>query len=60
MPVGLYQEMMRLIEEGEQWPKPPRQSFIIEAVKEKIERWRAEHPTGPAPSELSVQLTKKR
>ena len=54
MPVGAYREMMGVIETDRKWPKPTRQNFILEAIKEKIDRWRAEGHTvvaGPLPGD---------
>ncbi len=42
IPAGLYREMMEIIEQRQLWADPPRQNFIMEAIKEKIERARQE------------------
>lgn len=47
LPDGVYEEMIRIIEGARQWPAPARQNFILEAVKEKLDRWKREHPLGP-------------
>jgi len=46
VPKAVYDEMMRLIESEGRWPYPARQNFILEAVREKLERY---VPVGPSP-----------
>lgn len=54
IPLGLYREMMAIVDSANLWSDPPRQNFILEAIKEKIERWSSEHSFGaPAARELS-------
>lgn len=48
VPVGLHQEMVAVIHSANQWKD--RQAFILEAVKEKIERWRKENPMWSPPA----------
>jgi hypothetical protein len=50
VPLGLYREMMAVIEAAKMWPDPPRQNFILEAIKEKTERWRKDHPMWTPPA----------
>lgn len=45
LPKGLHDEMVRVIESAREWKD--RQHFIAEAIREKIERWKREHPLGP-------------
>lgn len=53
IPLGLYREMMAIVDSANLWSDPPRQNFILEAIKEKIERWSSEHSFGaPAAREL--------
>ena len=57
IPLGLYREMMSIVEAANRWPDPPRQNFILEAIKEKIERWGSEHSFGtPASRETPGTL----
>ena len=44
MPLALYEEVLEVLRKESMWSYP--QSFIIEAVKEKIEKWRKEHAVG--------------
>jgi hypothetical protein len=44
MPLALYEEILEVLKEENMWSYP--QSYIIEAVKEKIERWKKEHGNG--------------
>lgn len=46
IPLGLYREMMAIVESANLWSDPPRQNFILEAIKEKIERWGSAHSFG--------------
>ena len=50
MPLGLYHEMMGIVEAAKMWPDPPRQNFILEAIKEKVDRWKKEHPMWSPPA----------
>jgi len=45
IPIGLYDEMMRIINLEKKWNSP--QQFIQEALNEKIDRWKKEHPGHP-------------
>ncbi len=47
IPDGVYREMIEIVESERRWFD--RVEFIREAVKEKIERWKKEHPLGPPP-----------
>jgi len=49
-PKAVYDEMVAIISTDDRWPYPARQSFILEAVKEKIDRWRKEHPMWSPPA----------
>jgi len=42
IPIGLYDEMMKIINLEKKWNSP--QQFIQEALNEKIDRWKKEHP----------------
>ncbi len=42
LPIGLYEEMMNIIKTEKKWNSP--QQFIQNALSEKIERWKKEHP----------------
>ena len=44
MPQGIYNEMVDILEKEEKWMYP--QNFIIEAINEKIEKWKKEHAVG--------------
>ena len=44
MPSALYEEILEVLKEENMWSYP--QSYIIEAVKEKIEKWKKEHGNG--------------
>jgi hypothetical protein len=46
IPLGLYREMMAIVDSANLWSEPPRQNFILEAIKEKIERWSSQHSFG--------------
>jgi hypothetical protein len=46
IPLGLYREMMTIVDSANLWSDPPRQNFILEAIKEKIERWSSQHSFG--------------
>jgi hypothetical protein len=50
IPQGTYTELIGVIEAGNQWPDPPRQNFILEAIKEKIDRWKKDHPMWSPPA----------
>jgi hypothetical protein len=45
IPIGLYDEMMRIINLEKKWNSP--QQFIQDALNEKIDRWKKEHPGHP-------------
>jgi len=45
IPIGLYDEMMKIINLEKKWNSP--QQFIQEALNEKIDRWKKEHPGHP-------------
>ena len=55
LPDGVYEEMVAIIESDRHWFE--RVEFVREAVKEKIERWRKEHPmwTPPAKDRARVR-----
>ncbi len=48
LPDGVYEEMVTIIETDRRWFD--RVEFIREAVKEKIERWRKDHPMWSPPA----------
>ena len=48
VPVGLHEEMVGVIHAANLWKD--RQAFILEAIKEKMERWRKEHPMWSPPA----------
>jgi metal-responsive CopG/Arc/MetJ family transcriptional regulator len=48
LPEGVYAEMIGIIEADKRWFD--RVEFIREAVREKIERWRKDHPMWSAPA----------
>lgn len=48
LPDGIYEEMVAIIETDRRWFD--RVEFVREAVKEKIERWKKEHPLWSAPA----------
>ena len=48
VPVGLHAEMVAVIHSANQWKD--RQAFILEAIKEKTERWRKDHPMWSPPA----------
>jgi hypothetical protein len=50
VPLGLYREMMDVVEAAKMWSDPPRQNFILEAIKEKIDRWKKDHPMWSQPA----------
>ncbi|MGC8585834.1 MAG: hypothetical protein ACP5L4_06975 [Thermoplasmata archaeon] len=45
LPEGLYEEMMKIMNIEKKWNSP--QQFIQDALNEKIERWKKEHPGHP-------------
>jgi hypothetical protein len=45
IPIGLYDEMMRIINLEKKWNSP--QQFIQDALNEKIDRWKKDHPGHP-------------
>jgi hypothetical protein len=54
IPLGLYREMMTIVDSANLWSEPPRQNFILEAIKEKIERWSSEHSFGAPASPAAL------
>ncbi len=44
VPVGLYNDMVQVIDAEKRWSG--RQEFVLEAIKEKIDRHRKENPFG--------------
>lgn len=44
VPIGLYEDMKKIVEKEGKWMSEP--DFIREAVREKIERWKKEHAVG--------------
>ncbi|MHB8430183.1 MAG: hypothetical protein ACYDDZ_06585 [Acidimicrobiales bacterium] len=48
LPEGIYSDMIGVIETDRRWFD--RVEFVREAVKEKIERWKKEHPLWSAPA----------
>jgi metal-responsive CopG/Arc/MetJ family transcriptional regulator len=45
LPIGLYREMEEVIALGQRWPS--RQDFIIDAVREKLDRLKTVGEGGP-------------
>ncbi len=45
LPIGLYQEIINIMEIEKKWNSP--QQFIQDAINEKIDRWKREHPGHP-------------
>jgi hypothetical protein len=45
LPEGIYQEILKIIEIEKKWNSP--QQFIQDALNEKIDRWKKEHPGHP-------------
>jgi len=45
LPIGLYDEVVRIITLEKKWSSP--QQFIYEALEEKLNRWKKEHPGHP-------------
>jgi len=45
LPIGLYDEVVRIITLEKKWNSP--QQFIYEALEEKLNRWKKEHPGHP-------------
>ncbi|MEM0135927.1 MAG: hypothetical protein QXU18_12015 [Thermoplasmatales archaeon] len=42
MPLGLYDEMVKIIASSDKWVYP--QNFIISAIEEKINHWKKNNP----------------
>ena len=47
LPKGMYEEVVAIVREGKSWLSAI--DFIRESVKEKLERWKKEHPLGLPP-----------
>ena len=48
VPSGLFKEATKVVEYEGTWMSPA--DFVREAIKEKLERWKKEHPLGlPTP-----------
>jgi len=45
LPEGIYQEILKIINLEKKWNSP--QQFIQDALNEKIDRWKKEHPGHP-------------
>ena len=50
VPLGLYHEMMGSVGAAKMWPDPPRQNYILETIKQKLDRRKREHPMSSAPA----------
>jgi hypothetical protein len=44
MPIGMYEEILKIMEIEKKWNSP--QQFVQDAVNEKVEKWKKEHGTG--------------
>jgi hypothetical protein len=44
IPLALYDELLLVMQKENIWAYP--QVFILEAIREKIERWKKEHAVG--------------
>ena len=42
LPIGIYGEIIRIMNNEKKWNSP--QQYIQDALNEKIERWKREHP----------------
>ena len=42
LPIGIYGEIIRIMNNEKRWNSP--QQYIQDALNEKIERWKKEHP----------------
>ena len=42
LPIGIYGEIIRIMNNEKKWNSP--QQYIQDALNEKIERWKKEHP----------------
>ena len=42
LPIGLFNELIYIMNEEQKWNSP--QQFIQDALNEKIDRWKREHP----------------
>ncbi len=47
LPKGLYDEVVSIVRAGQGWLSAI--DFLREAAKEKVERWKKEHPLGLPP-----------
>jgi len=45
LPEGIYHEILKIIEIEKKWNSP--QQFIQDALNEKIDHWKKEHPGHP-------------
>jgi hypothetical protein len=43
LPEGIYEEMIRIMDKEKKWNSP--QQFIQDALNEKIDHWKKEHPS---------------
>ena len=50
VPIGVYEDILKIMKENNAWLSP--QGFILEAVREKIEKWKKEHGAYGAPSRI--------
>ena len=41
MPIGMYEEILKIMEIEKKWNSP--QQFVQDAVNEKVEKWKKEH-----------------
>lgn len=48
IPDGTYRQIEKVVEADEEWMSVV--DFVREAAKEKLERWKREHPLGVAPA----------
>ena len=48
LPEGVYEELVAVIETGRRWQD--RVEFTREAIKEKLDRWKKEHPLWSPPA----------
>jgi len=45
LPIGIYNDIINIMNVENKWLTP--QDFIKESIKEKIDRWKKEHPGHP-------------
>jgi len=45
LPIGIYNDIINIMNVENKWLTP--QDFIKESIKEKIDRWKKEHPEHP-------------